>query len=355
VEISALRARPTRVAPLVSGGLFAIVALALVVVVVFELLPDLFAPGPHPGFGPKDTEEAREAVRTSGLQFVGGLVLVVGAVLTALNLRQTRLRDEEQRRANEERALIDREGQITERFTRAIDQLGSAALDVRLGGIYALERLARESRDDHGPIMEVLTAFVRERSPWPPLDEEEGPHRPSADVQAAFTVLGRRNRDHEPDWEWYSIPTQQGHQAREYHLNLRSVDFRGASLPRADFSYDDLIGSHFEGANLDRARFWHAELGRSDFRGANLRDASLSGAIMSEAHFEHATLWGADLSEVWMTNAFLEGANLDDANVETAVFDGTRIDDATKLPDGLDERAQSARFIYRRTEAPAEG
>jgi uncharacterized protein YjbI with pentapeptide repeats len=56
-----------------------------------------------------------------------------------------------------------------------------------------------------------------------------------------------------------------------------------------------------------------------------------------------------------MTNAFLEGANLDDANVETAVFDGTRIDDATKLPDGLDERAQSARFIYRRTEAPAEG
>ena len=36
---------------------------------------------------------------------------------------------------------------------------------IRLGGIYALERIARDSEKDHGPIMEVLTAYVREKAP----------------------------------------------------------------------------------------------------------------------------------------------------------------------------------------------
>src|SRR3954471_10607316 len=42
------------------------------------------------------------------------------------------------------------QGQITERFTRAIDQLGATddkgnkRLEIRLGGIYALERISRD-------------------------------------------------------------------------------------------------------------------------------------------------------------------------------------------------------------------
>jgi hypothetical protein len=40
---------------------------------------------------------------------------------------------------------ISREGQVTDRFTRAVDQLGHPEVDVRLGGIYALERIAKDS------------------------------------------------------------------------------------------------------------------------------------------------------------------------------------------------------------------
>jgi hypothetical protein len=59
---------------------------------------------------------------------------------------------------------VNREGQITERFTQAIDQLGATddkgnkLFEIRLGGIYALERIARESEEDYWPIMEILTA-----------------------------------------------------------------------------------------------------------------------------------------------------------------------------------------------------
>ena len=59
------------------------------------------------------------------------------------------------------------EREPSERFMRAIDQIGHPALDVRLGGTYSLERLAQESAEDHGPIIEILAAFVREHAPWP--------------------------------------------------------------------------------------------------------------------------------------------------------------------------------------------
>jgi hypothetical protein len=58
----------------------------------------------------------------------------------------------------------DRQRRITESFSKAVEQLGSDKLEVRLGGIYSLERISMESSDDYWTVMENLTAFVRERS-----------------------------------------------------------------------------------------------------------------------------------------------------------------------------------------------
>jgi hypothetical protein len=86
-------------------------------------------------------------VRSTLLQAPAGLALAGGLYFTAQTLR------------------LNREGQITDRFTRAIEQLGDAKVDVRLGGIYALERTAKSSAEDHGPIMEVLTAYAASTLP----------------------------------------------------------------------------------------------------------------------------------------------------------------------------------------------
>src|SRR5829696_6253474 len=77
-----------------------------------------------------DGEQLRESqvqneVRTTLLQGLGGAFLLMGAFFTYRQVHTAR------------------EGQITERYSRAIDQLGRVEqLDVRLGGIYALERIA---------------------------------------------------------------------------------------------------------------------------------------------------------------------------------------------------------------------
>ncbi len=98
---------------------------------------------------------------------------------------------------------VTREGQVTERFTKAIAQLGDNKPQIRLGGIYALERIARDSGRDYGPIMEVLTAYVRDKAPRsaeesptstsrPPVATESPSITPPTDIQAVLTVLGRR-------------------------------------------------------------------------------------------------------------------------------------------------------------------
>ncbi len=97
-----------------------------------------------------------------------------------------------------EQTNADRERRITESFAKAIEQLGNAKLEIRLGGIYSLERIARESEREYWLIMETLTAYVRERAPWSPRQVLADP---SAQLQSGIAdeslaeVLGLNPRN----------------------------------------------------------------------------------------------------------------------------------------------------------------
>jgi hypothetical protein len=145
----------------------------------------------------KDLAKLESDTRTMMVQAVGGVVLLVGLFFTWRNLRVT----EQNSRQTLDLSL---RGQINDRFTKAIEQLGAVnqdgkkKLEVRLGGIYALEQIAKESPDHHWPIMEVLTAYVREHAPQKEEEqrsqEEVSPPKLATDIQAILTVLGRRTR-----------------------------------------------------------------------------------------------------------------------------------------------------------------
>ncbi len=144
--------------------------------------------------------ELRNDVRGSIAQLLAGIVLAGGLVFTARTVRATR------------------EAQITDRFSKAIEHLGNDKLDIRLGGIYALERIARDSERDHGPVIEVLTAYVRRYVR--PEGESEAGYEPPSDIQSVVTVLGRRDVSH--DYLGFHLNLS--------HADLRGVDFRGAGL-----------------------------------------------------------------------------------------------------------------------------
>jgi hypothetical protein len=167
----------------------------------------------------------------------------------------------------------------------ALALLGARQPAVRVGAIYALERAATHSADDHPVVMSVLAAFVREHS-----------HPAQPDVQAALTVIGRRasDRDREP------IDLTGADLAR---LRLPGADLAGARLARARFRAADLHGAALGGADLTGADLALADLTGADLAGADLTAADLTGARLAGAYLVGATLTRATLAGADLTGA----------------------------------------------------
>ncbi|MDA2920012.1 pentapeptide repeat-containing protein [Desulfobacterota bacterium AH_259_B03_O07] len=280
---------------------------------------------------PGDRFVAENEARKTLAQIVGGAALLLGLYFTWQTV-QSRWKD----------VKLTEEGQITERFTRAIDQLGSDKLEVRLGGIYALERIAKDSPKDHWPIMEVLTAYVRENAPWPSKKEvqlkerldrpvldtslpspiEKEINKPKADIQAIMTVLRRRN------WTTESKKTDR--------VDLRSTDLSFVVLQDANLSnailFDTnletslLLDANLEGAFLPGANLKNAFLNKANLRYAVLEKSNLQGAELERANFEEADLNNADLKGVDLRSAI--GLTRDQ-------IDSAETDDRTQLPESL--------------------
>jgi hypothetical protein len=153
------------------------------------------------GIDSKDRFDRENEARKTLSQILGGIILLAGFYFTWQNLKAaqetldiTKRSQAATDKATQENLRIASEGQITDRFTKAIAQIGDAKLEIRLGGIYALERIGRDSERDYQVVMAVLATYVREHSPRRPGDltlKKESP-RVSADVQAILTVIARR-------------------------------------------------------------------------------------------------------------------------------------------------------------------
>ncbi len=287
----------------------AVTAAVLVLGAAVMLLPKVLVPASVTP-AQADALKAQDDLRTILVQSVGGLLLVGGVVAT---WRQVTL--------GRRQLEIMREGQLTERFSRAIEQLGSDKLDVRLGAIYALERIAVASADERGPILEVLTAYVRGHSPWPPSGWDYGSTTSpddaqpdlrqlrslqfrAPDVAAVITILGRRPA------EWRD-PEE---------LLLSRVDLRLAYLRRANF---------------DRVNLRNANLRRVQARGARLRGAKLKYVNLIDARLDGADLRGAELGGANLSGVDLRGADLTGADLAGARLDGVVADAATRWPEGF--------------------
>jgi hypothetical protein len=227
-----------------------------------------------------DLARAQNDFRGTMLTALGGLALIIGAVVGAVSLRETTRQNraaleetQRQNRAAAERDAtvleVQRRGQVTERFTRAIDQLGQGGVDVRIGAAYVLEQIARDSVELHWPIMEVLTAYLREHAPVRSADRVDAGVPPGvsgartpADLQAIATVIGRRDSSQDPTGQ---------------RLDLHKVDLRYVQWAEAQLKGADLRETQLDWANLTKAQLTWAEL-----QGAQLEEADLSEVDLSQ-------------------------------------------------------------------------
>ena len=308
-----------------------------------------------------DKVKAINDIRATLLQGIGGAVLLLGAYFTYRQLQTSRGQLEiasQQAQATAEQAreqlAIAQQGQVTERFTHAIDQLGHAELDVRLGGIYALERIAKDSLYDKVTIGEVLTAYIRGHAPWPPRLEGQPPsdmpirevpflRLRAPDVQAALTVLGRGGfmppDPLTPPLDLANTDLRRAYLSIMSALQMARLD--GADLRGADFVNVSLYRATLNRANLREARLLGAILAGATLDGADLQDANLSGALV-----EGATLDGANLQNAVLSNANLIGATLDHANLQGAHLDGAGFQQASLVGAKLQGASFAGENLY---------
>jgi hypothetical protein len=166
---------------------------------------------------------------------------------------------------------VHRDGQVTDRYSKAIEQLASDDETSQLGGIYALERIMRDSPKDEPTVILVLATFIRDKSPSPNRGIPRDVPALSNAVKAAIGVLGHRSKQ--------KLPFQ--------------IDLSCTNLGEANFE-----GANLEHANLMGAYLAHASLCGANLEHANLMEVNLFHANLKNAILDHADISGIDLSAV---------------------------------------------------------
>ena len=278
-----------------------------------------------------------ESMRWHVLAIVG-MIAALGGLLATPLLILNAFHAERRTRATEESYLTDRIAQAVEKLgsERVVwsdnKQSSEPNLEVRMGALYLLERIAKDSPRDHVPITETICAYVRENASRPNIDLEETAQNeirtaralkikrseldaadradcltyalPRADIQAAMTIIGRRNDD-----------ALEIENKEKYVLDLRNVH-----LDRVDLSNANLANAIMDGASLNQAALCLANL-----KGARLKDASLEGADLFKANLTEAWLSGARLTNAWLDWAVFHGSQLSLAKFQNANFSATEL------------------------------
>ncbi|WP_139229844.1 pentapeptide repeat-containing protein [Litoreibacter janthinus] len=294
----------------------------------------------------------------------------------------------------ERQTKTSEQSHITDQINKAVEGLGTEKnvktddgvettrpnIEVRVGAIYALERIAQDSPRDHVQIMEILTAYVRENAPaasalkfqqddfpvatnhpdlrwvdtdgWSPErirryltiywetkgrahrksggkaeDNTFGQHachsrrwaaglRPRADIQSAMQVIARRSAK-----QIQAERSDPRYSRMGYQIDLRDCNLQGIKLTEPAFEGANFAGSYLDGAHLQEANLNHANLEYSHFRSADLRFSELNFA-----NFESADLEVADLEGVIMKAVDLKNANLGGTDLTGATLDGSDLD-----------------------------
>jgi len=265
-----------KTAAVVAGVVLGVIALGVLTV---WLLPSWLTR--YPGASPSARNTAVADARTGIIAFLAVLGALGGLYYTSGTFRLSRdaqiaarkYADETLRLSTSTLHLTER-GQITDRYAKAVEMLGSPSYDICIGSIYSLGHIMLDSPDYEPAIVAVLSAFIRRKAkrnddlsvPWGEDEAERDDVKPSFAIQAALNVfINSRPTATPPD--------------------LRDSDLRGARLRTAQ-----LQGASFRRSYLHKAQLSCANLSGAAFVDADLTEADLTFAYLNDANLKRARL-----------------------------------------------------------------
>jgi hypothetical protein len=250
------------------------------------------------GVTDKERFDSENDARTTLAQIVGGVFVLIGLFATwyTVKISQRTLGiSQDNLKVAQDMTRVAQESQFTDRFTKAMSELGDKQIDVRVGGIYALERIARESSsEERGAIVGILTAFVRTHAP---ITRETG----HIDCESStsilpisrngkpigFRTLNRTSRKLWPPRDVRTVLEILGHGVITDQVTvvlsdtdlecayLGGYNLKGAEMQRTHLEDAWIVGAHLDGASLQGAVGTNALFNRTSFRNADMRGANL--------------------------------------------------------------------------------
>jgi uncharacterized protein YjbI with pentapeptide repeats len=295
-----------------------------------------------------------QALTTTAIVFLG-LGVMINAYYAAKRvdaIYKSAVAAEKNLEINIQNAKVTQDRLVSERLMTAITQLGHEKIETRTSAIYVLERVAQDCPQEHWTIMEILTAFVRENAvvneaaerreedlqPYSSnhkngerrvqqlgINISEESTRIRRDIQAALTVIGRRNFQQEEESKTLDLRYTDLRRADLLGANLQRADLRGSDLRGADLRSCNLSGANLESVKLAGSILYEANLLKANLQGANLNGTNLNRAEMSGANLRGAYLVGASLRAANLQGANLYKANLQQATLKVANLSGAKL------------------------------
>jgi len=291
-------------------NIFLVFIFGALIFLAIWLIPEYLLSGRIQCLNTKDQIEVVNESRKTIAQIFGGLIILVGVYLTYKRVT-----------ALERNVEIAQQGQITERFSRAIEQLGSERLAIRLGGIYSLERIAKESKKDFIPIMEVFSAYLRKNSPIWKSKPKEKANEVAIDINAIITAIGRRSTEFHPE---------------NFKIDLNDVWINGLLLDDMNFSNISFINSDLSRSVLNDVILKNADLVNTNMEkftsvGGDFRESFLFEVNMRDSHLDHSNLQGVLLDTCILKDIDFCQANLNDVDFGHANISGCDFRDANLI------------------------
>lgn len=232
---------------------------------------------------------------------------------------------------------INDRGQITERFTRAVEQLGDDSAYMRMGAIQALRLIGNDNESHISAVLHLLASFVREKSPAKKMGEAgySIPHqegvtpRNEEDVHASFiakifdSMPGARRVDYISGDIQESIVAI-GKIGRKYECALMKMGTMHTDLSQSDMAYlRRILDCNFSCCIFMQSDIRYASFILCDFKMAFFNFAELysvvfincdcSTASFDNAHLNYATFHHTNIDMASLKSAFCNGTDFSTA------------------------------------------
>ena len=237
------------------------------------------------------------------ISIVSGVIAIVGLILFYQRLKK-----------QEEQIDLQRKQRTDDRFTTAVNLLGSSETSARTGAIYSLYHLSIEDKKYRKEVAQILCSHIRSKTNEPDYQKEHK-DRPSNEIQSTIDLL-LKDKDGNKGLYCQDFAKENSFPKVNFeYAYLVKANFYEAQCQGADFNHAQCQGADFDYAQFQGATFIHAQC-----QGAKFNAAQCQGACFFKAQCQGADFFGAECHGVDFIITQCNGAGFSYAQCQGADF-----------------------------------